>query len=59
MKAHITITMDNAAFDEPATELARILRVLAKRVEFGYDSVTLKDHNGNTVGCFVIKGKRP
>ncbi len=54
MQAKITIQMDNAAFEEPATELARILRDLAKHVESGDDSRRLMDHNGNHVGQFQI-----
>lgn len=54
MKAAITVRMDNAAFEEPATELARILRDLAKHVENGDDSRRLMDRNGNHVGEFKI-----
>ena len=55
MKATITIEMDNAAFEDgPATELARILRALAKRVSDGPDYVPLMDVNGNKVGEFVL-----
>jgi hypothetical protein len=48
----ITIKMDNAAFgDEPITEAARILRVLAQDMEkFGAADKALLDYNGNTVG---------
>ena len=40
------------AFDEPAAELARILRELADRIETAGDSgrVTLYDLNGNRCG---------
>lgn len=55
MKATITIQMDNAAFaDEPATELARILRNLAERIEEGSTESRLRDINGNHVGQFTI-----
>ena len=56
MKATITINMDNAAFDgRPATELSRILRKLAKRIEEeGPDYVPMMDENGNKVGEFNI-----
>lgn len=55
MEAKINITMDNAAFrDEPATELARILRRLAEAVEDGSSDQDLLDYNGNTVGRFRI-----
>lgn len=64
MRAKIEITMDNAAFDEPATELGRILRETAGKIEkYGLgangDSVTLIDANGNHVGEFKIIGRRP
>ena len=59
MRAAISITMNNAAFDdEPEIELARILRDLAARVERGYDQVNLRDANGNKVGEFKIVNKR-
>jgi hypothetical protein len=40
------------AFDEPAAELARILRELADRIEAPGDSgrITLHDLNGNRCG---------
>ena len=47
------IETENAAFDEtPASELARILRDLAKRIEQdGPESYTvLRDRNGNKAG---------
>ncbi len=55
MKLKIEIDCDNAAFDdEPATELSRILRVLAGRIEEGYlpefNGWQILDVNGNTVG---------
>ncbi len=56
MHAKITVKMDNAAFeDTPATELARILRTLAEKIENeGPGICTLRDVNGNTVGEFKI-----
>lgn len=55
MTAEIKINMDNAAFENrSATELARILRALAKRVEVGESYVPLMDFNGNKVGEFNI-----
>lgn len=51
----IKIKTDNAAFaEESGTEVARILRDLAARIE-GRDilpgeSIALRDTNGNTVG---------
>ena len=56
MRAKIEVAMDNAAFDEPATELARILRDLAKHVENGEHDRRLMDSNGNHVGNFKIIG---
>lgn len=48
----------NAAFDdEPASEIARILRDVADRLEQqGAGDGNLIDHNGNTVGRFTSKG---
>lgn len=49
----ITIAMDNAAFDEePASELARILRGAADGIEAdGNCDRKLRDINGNVVGA--------
>lgn len=55
MTAKITVRMDNAAFgDTPASELARILRDLAKHIENGDTDRRLMDSNGNRVGAFEI-----
>lgn len=54
MIAKIKIEMANAAFEEPASELARILRDLAKKIEDGQTDCALRDVNGNTVGRFFI-----
>lgn len=55
MNAKIKILMDNAAFeDQPATELARILRNLAEKIESGTCACTLYDLNGNSVGRFEV-----
>lgn len=55
MKAKIEITMNNAAFeDQPATELARILRECAVYSEEGATEMTLRDINGNKVGKFEV-----
>ncbi len=60
MKATLEIKMDNAAFDEPASELGRILRELAEKIENdGVDHCSLFDFNGNKVGSFGIIGRRP
>ena len=52
----ITIKTSNAAFDDgPATEIARILRGLADRLERdGIPPNTLFDANGNRCGAITI-----
>jgi hypothetical protein len=55
MTAIIRINMENAAFDEPASELSRILREIAERVENGDSDFTVMDINGNSVGSFNIR----
>ena len=56
MKFKIEIECDNAAFDEPYEELARILRDLADDIE---ESVHLAhpifDINGNRVGRSTVE----
>lgn len=59
MRAIIKIDMDNAAFDEPAVELARILRTLAVQVEWNDAKIKILDINGNVVGEMKLIGKRP
>lgn len=53
-KVEITIETGSAAFaDEPATEIARILRKVAERFERDGalpDGMPLQDVNGNTCG---------
>ena len=51
---------DNSAFDEqPATEIARILREVAKRVEENGDGDgKIFDANGNAIGRFYTRGNR-
>jgi hypothetical protein len=59
MNATIKVNMDNAAFEEPAAELARILRDIAERIEGGeLMAFSLRDANGNNVGTFQVKGSR-
>lgn len=52
------ITCDNAAFEEGmATELGRILRDVAARLERGEDCgswVSVRDANGNLCGSFAL-----
>jgi len=56
----ITIEIEtvNAAFDdEPASEIARILRDLAEQFEsFGLPHSKLRDVNGNVCGRVEIEG---
>lgn len=51
---------DNSAFDDqPATEIARILRAVAQRVEENGDGDgKIFDANGNMVGRFYTRGER-
>ena len=49
----LEFSTDNAAFDDaPATEIARILRDIAGKVERGdyLDGASIHDFNGNRVG---------
>lgn len=56
---HLHITAENAAFgEEPAGEIARILREVANRIEAGENIDkyrNLHDLNGNVVGVFALK----
>ena len=55
----LQIETGNAAFDEsPASELARILRKAADRIEAGQSEGYLFDHNGNRCGTYSIKPDR-
>ena len=60
MHCKIEIEMDNAAFDWPSHELARILREASRRAEkleftLGQDDWPLRDINGNKVGQVIIE----
>lgn len=60
MKATISVSMDNAAFED-AQELPRILKDLAERLEQrgsfeSGDSESVRDSNGNNVGMLKITG---
>jgi hypothetical protein len=48
----VKIETSNASFDEPGSEIARVLRVLATTIEEGglEDAITIFDINGNRVG---------
>lgn len=56
----LELEISNAAFDDaPATEIARLLRETAARVEDGegaFERCRLRDYNGNTVGSFGAEG---
>ena len=63
MKFTLTLTCDNAAFEgAPLSEIARILREQANKMERFYDQPTwsdsLRDLNSNTVGSAKITGKQ-
>lgn len=45
---------DDALSSLGSTELSRILRLVADRIERGETSGNVKDINGNTVGTFEI-----
>ena len=51
----IEIRTENAAFDgQPELEIARILRLLADKIEStGLEDYSLRDINGNTVGSMI------
>ena len=51
----LTIKTDNAAFADLETEVARILRDAARRIEGGETDGKLRDANGNTVGRFDLE----
>lgn len=57
MKFKLEIECDNAAFgDEPAFEVARILRELAEQMERnGSMAHPLWDYNGNRVGRSTVE----
>lgn len=53
MRFVLEMDCDNDAFtDTPGDEMARILRVVARRVEGGEFDGKLVDANGNKVGTF-------
>ena len=58
-KITLELTTGNAAFeDEPASEIARILRKAAERIEAGdVDGFPLHDINGNRCGFLHIEGE--
>ena len=53
----LKIRCENAAFsDDPALEVARLLREIARRVEDGARMGGVRDINGNSVGHFGMTG---
>ena len=51
----LTFSTSNAAFDpEPASEVARLLRQVAEKVEDGDKTGRVHDLNGNLVGAFTL-----
>lgn len=58
MAFSLKIKTGNEAFaDDPAIELARILRRVADRIEVGETDGKCMDVNGNAVGAFVLTGR--
>jgi hypothetical protein len=52
----MTLRIENAAFDEPRAEIARILEETARRIRDGATPpMSLFDVNGNRVGEFTGK----
>lgn len=54
----LKINTENAAFDLMATELSRILREVARKIERGEEPGSVRDINGNTVGFWTITSRR-
>ena len=53
----LEFSTDNAAFDNyGATETARILRTIAKRIEEGNLDGKVMDLNGNSIGHYELNG---
>jgi len=50
MKFKIEFGMDNAAFEEQAEEVSRILTETAHKVRHGEDFGNIRDINGNRIG---------
>lgn len=57
MRFRVQMTCDNEAFTpEPGQEIARILRVLVRKLELGETRASLVDINGNQVGVAKLEG---
>jgi hypothetical protein len=60
IKLTIVIETVNAAFDdEPAIEIARILRAMAARIESNGIPPVPRGINGNICGSVKVKGVKP
>lgn len=54
----LSFRTDNAAFENGASEIGRILRDTAKCIEHGEQfEGTIRDINGNVIGRFKTTGK--
>ncbi len=53
----LVIKTDNAAFEDYPREVARILRLVADKVEDGEPTGSARDANGNTVAAFGPEGQ--
>lgn len=56
MKVRLSLDTDNAAFEDDRweSEVARILRATAVKVEAGGTGFIVRDANGNKVGKFEV-----
>ena len=50
----ITVDMDNAAFEDNSSEIARILGLVAREIQRGHTEASILDSNGNKVGKYSI-----
>ena len=61
MRFECEINMDNAAFDEPSSELSDILKRISREVD-EFDCVertkAVWDYNGNKIGTWKITNDR-
>lgn len=55
MKFSITISCDNAAFENVYVELIYILDNVSDKLRMEISKGIIKDSNGNTVGSFELK----
>lgn len=49
----LKINTDNAAFEHPELEIARLLRQTADKLELSTRTGVIRDINGNTVGSYA------